>query len=294
MQFIYFANRLKGNQSYIFFMRLIGWIFLISAFISFLVFITNLIQGKVQGNLDDVMPLTATLALSGVFLGEASKAADKQAQNSKFLLEQSLLGIKYAIDLLSDRNNDRMTWISAARTLQNSLEIACGITEPEHKQIFEIEADRYRHQLWDILNPNDEEITAAFFYGAEDPKSDVDTAAKSSSLRRVGERFNMLSSVHALSEESLFVIWNFMSFPNNYEDPLKGIFSPEQIIKIDLHHQPLHDYLRHKRRYYSVAGELHDTHEMSQSFRPNFNPNKLGLPPLSPYSPDRNEESQEE
>ncbi|MGB5595242.1 MAG: hypothetical protein WBM32_00205 [Crocosphaera sp.] len=231
-------------------LRILGWLFFLAAIVSLILYI--------QGKLAEVIPVATFAALFGVFLSEASKVADKQSQYSKFFLEQSLSGIKYAVELLSDRNNDRGKWISAARTLQQSLEVSKKMTENEHKIILQIELDRYRHQLWQILNPNDENITAAFFYGANDPNLDVHEAAKQSSLPKVGEPQGQLSSLHNLSEQSLFVVWNFMEFPENYADPLRNTFSKGQIEKLRLRHRPLYEYLQHKQTHHSIAGKLYE------------------------------------
>ena len=234
-------------------LRVLGWLFLIAAIGSLILYF--------QGKLNGVIPAATFAALFGVFLNEASKVADKQAQQSKFFLEQSLSGFKYVVDILNDRNNDRRKWISAARILQKSLEISKKVTEREHRSILQIEIDRYRHQLWEILNPYDEYITAGFFYGANDPGLDINEAAKMASLPRVGEPEGRLSSVHSLSEESLVVIWDFMKFPEDYTDPLRSTFSQEQIEMLRLSHQPLYKYLEHKRAYHSVAGKLHKLSE---------------------------------
>lgn len=230
-------------------LQILGWVFFLVAFFSLFLYF--------QGKLDNVIPAATFSALFGVFLNESSKVADKQKQRSKFLLEQSLAGFEHTVNLLGDRNNDRRKWISAARILQQSLELSKRITEDEHKSILQIEMDRYRHQLWGILNPYDEQVTPAFFYGANDPSLDIDEAARQSSLPKSGEPPGRLSSVHGLSEQSLFAIWNFMEFPEDYADPLHNTFSQEQIERLRLQHRPLHDYLKHKHTHRPVAGKLH-------------------------------------
>jgi hypothetical protein len=230
-------------------LRILGWVFFLAAFSSLLLYF--------QGKLDNVIPAATFSALFGVFLNESSKIAEKQTQRSNFFLEQSIAGFEHTVNILGDRNNNRRKWISAARILQQSLELAKRITVSEHKSILQVEMDRYRHQLWEILNPYDEQITPAFFYGVSDPSSDIDEAAKQSSLPRVGEPQGRLSSVNSLSDQSLFVIWSFMEFPEDYADPLRNTFSQEQIERLRLQHRPLHDYLKHKHTNHPVAGELH-------------------------------------
>lgn len=231
-------------------LRTLGFIFFSAAISTFILYIL--------GQLDTVTPAATFAAFFGIFLNEATKLADKQKQISKFFLEQSVSGFQHTVKLLRDRNNNRVKWISAARILQQSLELSKNITEKEHKSILRIETDRYRHQLWEILNPDDEHITAAFFYGVNDINLSIDEAAKQSSLPKAGEPHSRLSSVHNLSEKSLFVIYNFMKFPENYADPLSETFSKEQTEELRLQHRPLYDYLEHKRTYQSINGKLHN------------------------------------
>lgn len=210
------------------------------------------------GKLDTVTPAATFAAFFGIFLNEATKLADKQKQISKFFLEQSLSGFQHTVELLRDGNNNRVKWISAARILQQSLELSKNITEKEHKSILQIQTDRYRHQLWEIINPDDERITAAFFYGVNDINLNIDEAAKQSSIPKSGEHESRLSSVHKLSEKSLFVIWDFMKFPENYADPLNESFSENQIEELRFQHRPLYEYLKHQRTHQSINGKLHN------------------------------------
>ncbi|QLE45752.1 hypothetical protein FD723_36490 (plasmid) [Nostoc sp. C052] len=233
-----------------FFLRILALLFLITAILTVIFYI--------QGKVDNVTLAGTCAAFSGIFLNEAAKLADKEKQVSKFFLEQSLSGFNHTVELLRDRNNNRLKWISAARILQQSLYLSKKITEEEHKSILQIETDRYRHQLWEILNPNDKDITAAFFYGASDANLDIHEAAKQSSIPVPGEPQSRFSSVHNLSEQSLFVIWNFMKFPENYADPLSQKFSKEQTEELRFHHRPLYEYLEHKRTYHFINGKLHN------------------------------------
>ncbi|QFS51017.1 hypothetical protein [Nostoc sphaeroides] len=230
------------------FLRILALLFFITAIVTVIFYI--------QGKVDNVTLAGTCVAFFGIFLNEAAKLADKEKQVSKFFLEESLSGFNHTVELLRDRNNNRLKWISAARILQQSLYLSKKITEEEHKSILQIETDRYRHQLWEILNPNDKHITAAFFYGVRDTSLDICEAAKESSIPKVGELQSRFSSIHNLSEESLFVIWNFMKFPEDYADPLSQKFSKGQTEELRLHHRPLYDYLEHKRNYQSINGKL--------------------------------------
>ncbi len=108
-------------------LRIFGWLFFLAAFGSLLLYF--------QGKLNNVIPAATFSALFGVFLNESSKVADKQTQRSKFFLEQSVAGFEHTFNLLSNKNNDRNKWISAARILQQSLELSNRIGSPNTSAI---------------------------------------------------------------------------------------------------------------------------------------------------------------
>ena len=101
----------------------------------------------------------------------------KRHERSKFNLESAIAGFEKAIKILSDGNNDRILWISAARILKRSVSLANAITEKEHKDVFEIEMEEYRKVLGDFLGYDNHGLKPAFFYGVSDSQLTIDEAA---------------------------------------------------------------------------------------------------------------------
>lgn len=203
------------------------------------------------------IPAAVFAALAGVFLTEASRISDRSVEKSKFYLESVTNGYKEALTLLSDGNNDRVTWVSAARILDHAQSISKKITVQEHKDIHQIALKKYRHEFVQVLGFDNSSKSGAFFYGAGDSKVPIDQAAADSTDPTKGKNKGLLSDLKAISESTLYVIWQFCQSPKNIEEPLRGKFSDEEIENMRPLWPGLHEYLTHIRAYFSVAGELH-------------------------------------
>ena len=183
-------------------------------------------------------------------------------QKSQFALQSALDAYEQAYNLLKNRNNDRVTWVSAARILEHGNRISKKVSEETHRDILEIQRIRYRHVLGELLGSDDHPISASFFYGQKDDTSDLDTAAMESTRREdvphspeTGWKKPVMKSI---PESALFIIWKFAQYPENYEDVVEGRF-PEDILNShpDTFFRPaLFEYLRHQRKWVSINGKL--------------------------------------
>ena len=152
-----------------------------------------------------------------------------------------------AYKLLHDDNNDRVTWVTAARALERGSRMANGITEEVHQDARDVQRDRYRNLFSRILGCDNPDIKGAFFYGAPDSIDNIDDAA-GHSTKRQDERPQILN----IPESVLKIIWDFAQFPKDYEDPLsnKKSFSDDDLNKhVNAIIWPgLFEYLKHQRR----------------------------------------------
>ena len=157
---------------------------------------------------------------------------------------------------MGDKNNDRVIWITAARALERGTRIASGITEEVHKDVLQVQRDRYRLIFGDILGYDNPDVTGSFFYGAPDDIVDLDDAAKHATKKENGR-----PQLRNLSETTLKIIWDFAQFPDGYEDPISDVseFSKQEV-ENDFNILPypgLFKFLRHIRKFFSINGELH-------------------------------------
>ena len=68
------------------------------------------------------------VAIAGIVWQIVATHRDRQQRNSEFRLDSALYAFNQASELLSDRNNDRVTWIAASRAVERGLRIAEGIS----------------------------------------------------------------------------------------------------------------------------------------------------------------------
>jgi len=186
-----------------------------------------------------------------------SRKQEKKYTNSSFALKSALVSFEEAVKLLSDGNNDRLTWITAARILRRAENISTKVTEDIHLDVLEVQKDLYRRIFGEILGLNNLDKKAAFFYGSKNLNADDDEAAKEST-RGVNTSCGERGVLKNIPESVLWVLWEFAQFPTSYEDPIKEGF-PNDIIEnssVRFMWPGLHDYLAHTRKYKSVIGEL--------------------------------------
>ena len=152
------------------------------------------------------------------------------------MLKEVKKGFKTTAHLLDDMNNNRLTWIRAARTLRKSLALKESMVSEEYLKAYALEEERARNELYEILSLKDEStgvrkaLPAQFFYGIEDWKRcrPLDEVRKESTPKPVVSDFN-LGTISPnpinkrLDPESVVAIFQFTDIPNNYEDPLDHI-----------------------------------------------------------------------
>jgi hypothetical protein len=150
-----------------------------------------------------------------------SHRKEKAYTKSHFALQSALESYSQAVEILSDGNNDRVTWITSARIVERAHQIAERITEQVHLDVLEVQLERYRRQMANILGLDNPSKGAWFFYGSQNPGTDIETAARESTsgiLTAHGKK----SQLAYLSERSLATLYELAGYPTNYEDPLRG------------------------------------------------------------------------
>lgn len=184
-----------------------------------------------------VISTTAFAALLTYISGQDKWDLEKKRDRSKFFFEQAKKGLDETYSLLSDRNNDRITWIRAARTLLQSISISQRIELDEYKEAYRLHAEKVRNDLYITLSDVDKEhggrksLPPQFFYGIANyaEVNTLDEAAKLSSSRVHDAVELTIDSVipypssRQLEPSSVRAIYDFLEFPKNYDDPLDGV-----------------------------------------------------------------------
>ncbi len=87
----------------------------------------------------NVATALALLVASGAFIWQIFSHRQKKAYTkSHFALQSALESYDQAVAVLSDNNNDRVTWITAARIVERANQIAKNVTEQVHIDVLEV------------------------------------------------------------------------------------------------------------------------------------------------------------
>lgn len=197
---------------------------------------------------------------------------ERQRHMSEVFLERVKDGFKAVIDLLSDQNNNRVSWVRAARTLLKSVELKSQISSEEYKVAYELEEERARNELYTILSLLDKKtservpLPPQFFYGIDDWRTcnSLDVAAIKASSKIVASSITIdevppQAHLRPLSTNSVIAIFDFVEYPKTYNDPLKLVDDWDDnwdtLFGID---QGARRYVAHTKKKVAIDGKLYD------------------------------------
>jgi hypothetical protein len=201
--------------------------------------------------------LAVIVAIIGLVLQIRANQQERKHQHSTFRLDSALEAFNQASELLRDGNNDRDSWIAAARAVERGLRIAKGISVEEHRDLYEVQLDRYRRIFGDFLGYNNRNRGANFFYGDATGTLSTDDAAIQSTQHIDGRPPRT-----GIPESVLRILFMFAEFPEDYEDPISKDFQfpvgdiDGAVMRVTW--PGLVDYLRHIRAYRAIGGRLHE------------------------------------
>lgn len=160
---------------------------------------------------------------------DKQKEIELNSNRSKFYLENIVEGLEVVYGLLKDKNNNRVIWIEAARTLENSLKLRNKVTEESHIEILEIKLMKYRHLFYQLftVGENNEPLPISFFFGINNWQ-EVTNASEANSLTEHVPVAHLVPEygtvprppLMRLHPWSVMSIFKFMQFPSEYTDPL--------------------------------------------------------------------------
>lgn len=207
------------------------------------------------------------------FIRERAKTeTERQRHVSEVLLGQASEGFKTVIELLSDLNNSRVTWLRAARTLLRAQKLGRQITSEEYKVAYRLQEERARNDLYKILTLPDEKtkgrqpLPPQFFYGIDDWRtcSTLDDAAILASDSAVAYSVTINSvpprpNLRPLASRSVVAIFEFIEYPKDYDDPLDEVVDWDEnwdrSLDVD---QGARRYVAHTKLKMAVGGKLFD------------------------------------
>jgi len=170
-------------------------------------------RGQIGDAFGALNALFSSLGFAGILLTlylqkkdmaiQAAKDDEEVAERrSLFNLDASIQAYSQALGLLRDGNNNRATWIRAARILKHGKVLASAVTVDAHKRALDLRLLDVRSEFRDIL----EHKPAEFFYGVEPRYFEL-------GLDRVAAL-----ATKWLDEKSVHTVLEASQWPEDYED----------------------------------------------------------------------------
>ncbi len=231
---------------------------------------------SIAASKDLVAPVVAA---TGVLIAVMAFARDKgkierdrSEARSKIIFEQCQQGLETSCRMLEDQNNDRIVWLRAARLLQRAISLSASIDSAEYKLSYALAAEEVRTKLYEALTlkgPYGERnaLPPAFFFGH--PEWREQAGRKLEELAMVTSMSTQVFSVSEsdtipdhpirnLAESSVKVIFDFLKFPTDYDDPLKGVDWTELDVMDETYGpaQGAFRYLRWKTKNMTVGAKV--------------------------------------
>ena len=236
-----------------------------------------------------VVSTAAFIALLTYIRERKKIGKELEERRSRFFFEQASSGLDEVYSLLKDQNNDRITWLEAARELLHSINLSKQISSPEFKEAYRLAEEKIRHKLYLALSIYDAEtkertpLPPQFFNGLMDwqVERSLDDAAKLASPKIVVQNVsidNVLrkSTNRSLAEVSVVTIYDFLEYPKEYKDPLKSVivwrdhWDSGQNIGLGID-QGARRFVYHKLTHTSFNGNLYENKMPDKGIEPKEN-----------------------
>lgn len=210
------------------------------------------------------------IAVFAFFRDRDYQLADRQRKSDEIYLQVANDAFDEVFNLLKNRNNDRMTWIRAARLLLQAKSLKSKLLTEDIKSAFSISEELLQGELYRVLsyreseNKNPPSLPPQFFYGIEDweTKNSLDEAALKADAKPVFSLITLDQNMpnlqqKALDRRSVIAVFDFLKLPNDYGVPFKEIkdWSDNWEDSDDIF-QGAKRFVAHKKKYFVVKGKL--------------------------------------
>lgn len=168
--------------------------------------------------------VTPLIVLAGVLTALITWLFNQRREASEEYLESAtdLISKAYAIletskDDHGRPRNSRLNWLTSARLIRTAESIADLVTVESHRRIWQEQKEYWRGRLRDLIRPENNDFPKEYY------------AAKPEHMWGYGDGDQI-----PLSERSLAVLYRFIQWPDDMEDPLINdtSFTKEEIEKM--------------------------------------------------------------
>ncbi len=147
-----------------------------------------------------------------------------ESEESEFFLNKSIEELNNVYELLKDKNNDRITWILAARVLNMSLELSNKIKKDSHKEYYHLQEFQLKNKLLDLFE-SEEYSKLEFYAGVDNPLN----SNKALAIDYISDYLLDSRKIKCLDEASLITIFSFVEFSEDFNDPIDDNKVPDTL-----------------------------------------------------------------
>lgn len=160
--------------------------------------------------------LAALITLS---INQLREASEEYLESATDLLSKAYEILEASKDDHGRPKNSRLNWLTSARLIRTAESIAGLVTVESHRRIWREQKEYWRGRLRDLIKPEKSDFPKEYY------------AAKPEHMWGYGDGDQV-----PLSERSLAVLYRFIQWPEDMEDPLKNdkSFTEEEINKMAL------------------------------------------------------------
>lgn len=202
----------------------------------------------------DYIQIIIMIFIAGtMFVGLISHNHDRKYSQSETCLSSALSLIDRAAQVIlidGVLSNDRVAWVTCARLIARVNGLREKITTDTHRLVFDAEHDFLRHRFHEILRPGGKELSGAFFCGG-DVDGTIGATVLDASHPKNGEDW--------IPVKILEVVFGFVSFPENYADPLRVSNSNDlggRKLLRRLGYDGLTDYISFREKFRVVGSDV--------------------------------------
>ncbi len=215
------------------------------------------------------------LALMTFRRDTTNQHAESQLKSDQLAFEAARDSLRQAVDLIRGFNNDRATWVNAARLLLKAQELAQQIHTGVVGDAMQIELAKTRYELFSLLqcDTKDESskqcLPPSFFLGIADwehveegPEALKKTFADSDNSTTSGwigmNVINPEPTLNHLAASSVVAVYDFISDYSNADNPLANVtvWDDEEMDIMPGFDQGARQYVNFVRRHVVIDGKV--------------------------------------
>lgn len=230
-----------------------------------------------------VLSAAALIAILAYWREHNNADLNKKRSRSEFFFRQASSGLDEALELLKNKNNDRVLWVRAARSLIQAQKLADEIELEEFRRAYQLHADRIRNDLYlalTVYNPETRDrqpLPPQFFYGTRDWKEEkplndvaIEVSQKIEAHSLTLDKMYPDPNLFPLLPQSVCVVFDFMDYPEDYKNLLDEVqvWDANLWVGVFGEKRGAAKYIAHQAKYFTVDKKIFERKKEVENQKP--------------------------